>query len=49
MRKMNSSDCKMERTAYLWGVVRAHFGPKNFISRIKTIQKEKTSEFQEGE
>ena len=41
---MNSNEDKMERVNYLWGVVRAHFGPKNFINRLQTIQKNKNEE-----
>ena len=39
---MNPNEAKMERTKYLWGVARAHFGPKNFINRLKTMQKDKS-------
>ena len=37
LRHLNSNEDKMARIKYLWTVVRVNYGPKNFVSRLKTI------------
>jgi hypothetical protein len=49
MNLMQSGDEeKYKRIAYLWNVVRIHFGPKNFISRLQTQQRLKNLDSQRG-